>query len=208
MKKVLLVTSIIALTILSGCKERADTATSREAKAVSRQQSQYEKSQPIPVFDYSLERELVSQLYKIRNENVITHSVWRSDYGMIQGDCSSMGYGIPYDVSLTNPLVATDTDQEGHEHSYQGGALASVEQPEPNGIFASKNTNATWVMCIGSDGDIDPVYIEAKVNVYPYSLDVNYDKNRVFKRGRSNVSINRADLNTKGVETQLNIINE
>ena len=199
MKHLLLISLLVTLT---GCFE-ANTANSREAKAVAMQQSQYEKAQPVQVFDYSLERELVSQLYKIRNENVITHSIWRSDYGMIQGDCSSMGYGIPYDVSLTNPLVASNDNMRGNRIGQ--GALTSIEQPEPNGIFASKNTNATWVMCIGSSGDIDPVYIEAKVNVYPYSLDVNYEKNRVFKRGRSNVSINRADLNTKGVETNISI---
>jgi hypothetical protein len=203
MKKILLLTSTVAVLItLTGCLE-SNTANSREVRAVARQQSQYEKSQPVPAFDYSLERELVSQLYKIRNANVITHSVWRSDYGMIQGDCSSMGYGIPYDVSLTNPLAATNDNMRGNKIGQ--GALTSIEQPEPNGIFASKNTNATWVMCIGDAGDLDPVYVEAKVNVYPYSLEVDYESDRVMKKGKSTVSINKKSLLMEGVETGLTI---
>lgn len=207
---------LISLALLSttavmttACLESSSTANSREAEAVSRQQSQYEKSQPVPPFDYSLERELVIQLYRIRNENVLTHSVWRSDYGMVQGDCKSMGYGLPYDVSLTNPLVATDIDQDGDEHDdVNGHALTSIEQPEPNGIFASKNTNATWVMCIGPSGDIEPVYVEAKVNVYPYNLEVNYANNRVIRKGKAHVTISKQTLFTKGVTTDLKLDSE
>ena len=80
-------------------------------------------------------RDLVIQLYHLRNEKVATHTLWRSDYGLIEGDCASIGYGIPYDTS---------EDQKG----WTRDALAAIEQAEPNGIFASKNTTATWVMSV------------------------------------------------------------
>lgn len=177
---------------ISACQvDGKQTSASRETKAVEMQQSQYEKGQPIPVFNWSLERDLVIQLYKVRNQKAATHSVWRSDRGMIEGDCPSYGYGIPYDTSLTNPLVATDIDMQGEEHHYQGGALASVEQPEPNGVFASKNTAATWVMCLGAAGSIEPVYVETKVTVYPGPVKVDYDKNRVTRSGAATVLINK-----------------
>lgn len=165
------------------------TAETRDAKRVLQQQGQYEKGQPIPAFDWSLERHLVIELYKIRNQKAVTHSVWRGDMSVIEGDCPSYGYGIPYDTSLTNPLVATNIAQTGEQHTYQGGALTSIEQAEPNGIFASKNTAATWVMCLGEAGTVEPVYVETKVTVYPGPVKVDYANNRVIRSGAATVLI-------------------
>jgi hypothetical protein len=183
------ITGLMILCGFIGCDSSQSTSESRDAKRVQQQQGQYEKSQPLPVFDWSLERHLVIELYKVRNKQVVTHSVWRSDRGIIEGDCPSYGYGIPYDTSLTNPLVATDIDLQGEEHSYQGGALTSIEQAEPNGIFASKNTSATWVMCLDEGGGLAPVYVETKVTVYPWSVKVDYDHNRVMRNGAATVMI-------------------
>jgi hypothetical protein len=181
-----------AVLMVTACIPGSNQSTeSRDAKRVQKQQSQYEKGQPIPTFNWSLERDLVIQLYKVRNQKAATHSVWRSDRGLVEGDCPSYGYGIPYDTSLTNPLVATDMDMQGEEHDYQGGALASIEQAEPNGIFASKNTQATWVMCLGESGTIEPIYVETKVTVYPGPVIVDYDSNRVTRSGAATVLINR-----------------
>lgn len=180
-----------ALFSLAACDDmgRSPTESAQTAQVVERQQSQYAIAQPIPAFDFSLERDLVIQLYNLRNQRALTHSVWRSDRGMVEGDCPSIGFGIPYDTSLTNPLVATNTAQDGYRHTYQGGSLTSIEQPEPNGVFASKNTSATWVMCAGETGTIEPVYVETKVTVYPYSVSVDYADNRVTKTGAASVTL-------------------
>lgn len=189
MKKYILVLSVL---VLFGCDKgdsgcHGGTSESKDSKAVQKQQGQYLKAQPIPYFNESLERHLLIELQKVRNNAVSTHSVWRGDTSVIEGDCPSMGYGIPYDTSLTNPLVATDIDNEGEENA--GGALTSIEQPEPNGVFASKNTAATWVFCLAKDGTVAPVYIEAKVSVYPGTVKVDYTNNRVIQSGVSNVLI-------------------
>lgn len=172
----------------------SSTTETRDAKRVQLQQSQYEKGQPVPAFDWSLERHLVIELYRVRNQKATTHSVWRSDYGQLEGDCPSYGYGIPYDTSLTNPLVASDTSMSGKVH-YRPTAgmssLASIEQAEPNGVFASKNTAATWVMCLGASGQLEPVYVETKVTVYPGPVNVDYEKNRVTRSGAANVLISK-----------------
>lgn len=183
---------IIAIFIFAiGCERGEGTVESRDALRVAEQQSQYEKAQPIPKYNWSLERHLVIELYNIRNQKAVTHSVWRSDRGIVEGDCPSYGYGIPYDTSLTNPLVATDIANNGEEYHYQGGALTSIEQAEPNGIFASKNTAATWVMCLGESGNIEPVYVETKVTVYPGPVVVDYDTNRVVRSGAATVLIKK-----------------
>ncbi len=174
--------TVIAITFIAlavtGC---FDTSQSRkDAKAVERQQGQYAHSQPVPAYDWSIERDLVIQLYNVRNLKAATHSVWRSDRGLIEGDCASIGFGIPYDTSLTNPLKSTYWGQ---------GGVAVTEQAEPNGIFASKNTSATWVMCAGATGQIEPVYVETKVTVYPYPVTVDYENNRAVKAGTASVTL-------------------
>lgn len=168
-----------------GCQPRVDSQETKDLKTVQRQQSQYAKAQPVPTFEFSLERDLLIQLYNIRNRRASTHSVWRSNYGSIEGDCPSMGFGIPYDTSLTNPLQATDEDSTGWDKR----ALTSIGQAEPNGIFASTNTAATWVMCVGPGGIIEPMYIETKVTVYPGPVDVDYEKNIVKRIGEATVTI-------------------
>lgn len=179
-----IITLIIAVVFVAGCTIDDRTSSQKaDAEAVDRQQSQYTKSQPIPAYDYSLERDLLIQLYNIRNQKVSTHSVWRSNYGMVEDDCPSMGFGIPYDTSLTNPWVATKMYTSG------GGAVA-IGQPEPNGVFASTNTSATWVICIGPAGLLEPVYVESKVSVYPYPVTVDYETNRVTRAGEANTSVN------------------
>lgn len=156
-----------------------DTQENKDARLVNEQQAQYAIAQPVPRYDWSLERDLLIKLYNLRNEKVATHSVWRSDLGNIEDDCPSMGFGMPYDTSLTNPWVATDQSNDGYDEP----ALASIGQPEPNGIFASTNTAATWVMCVDENGLIEPHYVETKVTVYPYPVTVDYQTNRVTKAG-------------------------
>lgn len=174
---------------LVACGELEETSDQHDTKTVQLQQAQYAKGQPVPVYDWSLERDLLIQLYDIRNQRVATHSVWRSDYGTVEGDCPSIGYGLPYDTSLTNPLKAVATNENGFRHTYQGGALTSVGQPEPNGVFASTNTAATWVMCVGPGGVIEPMYIETKVTVYPGPVEVDYQNHTVVRYGAASVAV-------------------
>jgi hypothetical protein len=181
MKRFISIIAVLALVImfLPGCLK--DSQETKTAKMVSQQQAQYEKAQPVPAYNFSIERDLLRKLYDIRNQKVATHSVWRSDYGMIEGDCPSMGFGLPYDTSMTNPLKIA-------WRSSQGGA-GVVEQAEPNGIYASKNTNATWVMCVNAAGIIEPHYVESKVTAYPGPVRVDYTTNRVYREGDATVTM-------------------
>lgn len=178
--------AILMIIALTGCYEKS--STDKESAAVEKQLSQYSIGQPVPAFDWSFERDLLIKLYQLRNEKVATHSVWRSDYGMIEGDSPSIGYGMPYDASLTNPLqLQSRKIKYGGVHLLEG----TVEQQEPNGIYASKNTTATWVMSVDPEtSQILPLYIESKVTVYPYPVRVDYEKNRVYKAGKPSTVIN------------------
>lgn len=172
----LLIIVILALLAMgaSGCD--GDNPDKKESEAVDRQQEQYANGQPIPFFDFSFERDIYTQIYMARNAAVFTWTVWRSDFGQITGSCPSRGYGLPYDVQITNPLKYIDLTGEDN---------VVLEQAEPNGLFSSKNTNATWVFCQvpGDETHYAAVYIEDRVTVYPWPVEVDYENNRVYPTG-------------------------
>lgn len=152
-----------------GCGGFGDQRAAEEG-AVNRQQKLYLQNQPIPAYDYSLERGRAIELYNARMRAAQTWTVWRGQTGEIEGDCPSSGYPIPYGVQLTSPDV----------NGYQGSTLS---QAEPNGLFTNGITSeATWVFCI-VNGGITPMYVETKVTVYPYPVRVDYETNRVTRDG-------------------------
>jgi len=158
---------VLALALIA-CEVKK-SSEQKDQEAVQLQQMHYQMAQPIPHLDFSLERDITIQLYKARNESVATHTVWRGDTSVIEGDCPSIGFPLPYDTSLTNPLqlqsrIYWPFGQNAHGRAIQEGV---VEQPEPNGIFASKNSIATWVRCVVEGKEV-PVYVEGKVTAYPY----------------------------------------
>ena len=147
--------------------EGCDTQEDRDRRIVNDQQSHYRINQPLPFYDFSRELDIYQQIYDARNMNAVTYSVWRSNTGMIEGDCPSIGMPIPYDVQLTNPI------KRGSNTS------VTIEQAEPNGLYSSKNTAATWVPC-ACKGGLIPVYVESKVTTYPFPVTVDYETNRVI----------------------------
>lgn len=159
---VLVLMAFISMGATGGCDQE-----DRDKQMVNKQQSHLRKVHPLPYFDYSRELEIYKQIYQARNLQIATYAVWRSDYGMIEGDCPCLGFPIPYDVQMTNPV----------RRDYE----TAIEQAEPNGLFSSKNTAATWVPCINDNGEISPIYVESKVTCYPYAVTVDYDKSRVTK---------------------------
>lgn len=160
--------------VLLGCRQR--NSEMKDQLDVQSQQEHYRIAQPIPKIEFSLERDVVIKLYAARNERVATHTVWRGDTSIIEGDCPSIGYPIPYDTSLTNPVQASGYCTETLCHE---GAV-TIEQAEPNGLFPSKNSTATWIRCV-VDGMEVPIYVEGKVTAYPYPVAVDYQKGLVTR---------------------------
>lgn len=187
MKRLIIFITVVMMFVVTGCYEQ--TASEKESNIVDKQLEQFSIGQPVPTFDWSLERDMVIKLYHLRNQKVATHSVWRSDYGMIIGDTPSLGYGLPYDTSLTNPLQLSTKRVEltSTYHRVDG----TIEMQEPNGIYASKNTSATWIMSVDKKtGQIMPIYTENKVDVYPYPVKVDYETNRVYRAGEATSTLN------------------
>lgn len=132
-----------------------------ESRSVSNQQWQYAKVHPVPYFDYSIPRDVYTQIYVVvTTKAYMTYTVIQSITGQTVYAGKSMGYGIPADTSLTNPLRGVGTPS----------SFVAIEQPEPNGLFSSKNTDGTWVLFVLDDGSIAPVYTEHKVTTFPFPV--------------------------------------
>lgn len=144
------------LVALSGCTTTADT---KESDKVRVQQDIYASSQPIPQYDWSLARHLWVQFYDAQNQEITTFSYIRPmSGGNPVFDCASMGYALPRDTQLTNPVQKIpNTD-------------SVIVQAEPNGLFTSENTDQTVVFCLNEDGTVSPVTTEEKVTAFPFPV--------------------------------------
>lgn len=147
---------------VTGCIYDNNPASTHERDSVQRQQGHYLRVQPVPFFERSLERYLMTELYKARNTALSTWSYTQSPYtGKIMWECPSIGYPVPGGTQLTNPnSVAYATNQTS----------ATLPQAEPNGLFSPPTAQGTWVMCVNEDGTVSPNYIEDLVRTAPYPL--------------------------------------
>lgn len=173
--KRLFVSLMIGALLLSGCVKVADSSQARDARNTEEQQSIYQQRQPVPRFEWSQTRDTLIQLYKLQNEARSTFSTFHSNgTGAVIFACPSRGYAIPADTQLTNPVQLasqyTQTVKDGTWHLVEG----VIEQPEPNGVYSSKNTDGTWVLCVRDRGEVTPVYTELKVQTFPF--EVSWDQ--------------------------------
>lgn len=162
MKKAIAILAAVAA--IAACSVSPNTER-EDTQRVQDQQAHYAKVQPIPYFDFSMDRDTLIQIYKAKNEARQTHSVVTSQgTGAVLWECPSIGFPIPVDTQLTNPV------QMIRDPWVSGSQV--VEQPEPNGLFSSKNTDATYVQCVAPDGTVSPVYTEQKVTTFPFPVKI------------------------------------
>jgi hypothetical protein len=49
-----------------------------------------------------------------------------------------------------------------------------LDQPEPNGLFMPNAADGTWILCLDPNTkDLQPVYVEPRVVVSPFTLKVD-----------------------------------
>ena len=147
--------------VLTGCSLESSDAT--EKQRVEAQQNIYINSQPIPAFDWSLERHVFIELYKARNNAVQTYSYVRNLNGQVIFNCKSIGFPMPANTQLTNPM----------KQRYTNSDSSPMPQAEPNGLFTSPTNVGTYVFCVNSDGSVSPSYFEAEVEAHLSPLNGN-----------------------------------
>lgn len=146
-----------------GCSNKPDAAMI-EASSQDVQMQQFLRNQPVPSFDWSLERHMLISLYIARQRATNTYSYVQSEFtGKVLWSCPSIGFPIPYATQLTNPQkVTSQYGLDGNSH-YADGV---VSQQEPNGLFSPPAADGTWVPCVDEKGKIVPVYEERKVTTF------------------------------------------
>jgi hypothetical protein len=171
-KKTVIAILVICSLILAACDGGNNPVVQSEVQDSQRVQSQqqiYQSVQPVPVFDYSQDRDVLIQIYRAKNETVITHTIVTAyGTGGLIFQCPSIGYAIPADTSLTNPVQMQTQTRRG-----DGIAAVTIEQAEPNGLFSSDNTDGTYILCVMDNGAISPVYTEMKVTTFPFPVSVD-----------------------------------
>lgn len=121
----------------------------------------YVDSQPPHLYQYSAPRDVVTQIYDATVPTMLpSWTVFTvQGYGHVDW-CESKGVPIPYGAQLTSPAYPKQVDN-GHD----ADETIAMPQPEPNGLYLSGETAATWVLCI-RNGQVVPEYHEEIVSTY------------------------------------------
>lgn len=155
MKKFLCVALVFALMTctLTGCTGTQETNYTGELM------NQAYDTVGFPDISNYFERQQLKEIYELRDDpDLICY--WYTANNMTgkwvyQGKC--IGYGIPYTTSMTA--------SESFQRSGLAGDWKVLPQAEPNGLYASPQTSATWILSLDKDGNITPIYVESEITV-------------------------------------------
>lgn len=180
---ILLATFVFVALGADSCQGAAQQQNT-ETNQVDKQQALYLQVQPVPFFNFSVERDEYIQIYQARMRAVDTYSVVVSMTGKVLWSCPSKGYPIPYTTQLTNPVREFDA-------GINNGWAVVLNQAEPNGLFTG-TTSATWVLCVrqtpGGGVQIVPTYAEPEVLSFSHPVQI-VDGNIVDPGQPASVSI-------------------
>lgn len=181
MKRMIILLAGVALA-LGACT--GNQSLNADQAQTNTQLQQYQKVQPVPYYNWSEQRNTLIQIYNAKNEARNTWAVVESMTGVALWACPSVGFPIPADTQLTNPDQIATTVPPGSSTIYDG----VVPQMEPDGLYSSTSTDATYVLCIRPNGDTVPIYTEQKVSMFPFPVTV-VDGKIVDSGGDSNIII-------------------
>lgn len=163
----------IALALmLAACSPSEDEASRRERLATSQLTAAASTQVGMPAITRFTEKRNLKMLYEMRDDPKLATIAYIVDLnGKLHKLCDAIGYGFPYATQYTNPM--RDTFYQTAESS--GSSIHfQMPQPEPNGLFMPNSADGTWIMCLDqSTKDIKPVYVEPRVIVSPFQLNVN-----------------------------------
>ena len=197
-KKMFAIMAIFAMMIcmLVGCGETEESQYTKELM------NQAYDAVGFPDVSNYFERAQLKEIYELRDDpNLICYWYTKNDMSgkwIYQGKC--IGYGIPYTTSMTasESLQRIDTTA-GHQWEI-------VPLAEPNGLYASPSTSATWILSVNEDGDITPIYVESEITVSQtkmaerlcedWSLDEGYQKMPEKAEIKGEVDYEKPDIET------------
>jgi hypothetical protein len=119
----------------------------------------------MPAIKNFRERKILKDILELRDqEGLITYTyVFNELQGKLVFLGESVGYGIPYSTQYTNPM----------KPMYDSYQTATIPQADPNALFSPGSAEGTWVLLKNPHGgEVRPVYIEPRIIVSPFKLDI------------------------------------
>lgn len=180
--------ALAGVALLFAACNTGSQSLAQDQKQTDKQLQQYQVAQPVPFYDWSEQRNTLIQIYNAKNEARQTWAVLQTITGVPVFSCPSIGFPIPADTQLTNPSQISVVNPPGLNNNntlYDG----VVHQMEPDGLYASGATDATYVLCLRPDGKAVPIYTEQKVTMFPFPVTIQ-DGKIVDSGAPSNIEIN------------------
>ena len=210
MKKLLVIT-VFMLSLNTACVSVPNTSQTRDVRNTEEQLAIYQTNQPVPRFAFSQQRDTLIQIYVLQNEARATFTTFHSNgTGDVIFACPSRGYAIPADTQLTNPVqIAFGGTAVFNGSTSRVGDYGVIDQPEPNGLYSSKNTDGTWVICVRENGEAVPVYSELKVQTFPFEVSWDEARRMLFdmkKQSSSSLTIRSGRLESTPVSSPVPLI--
>ena len=156
--------------MLTGCTWDGETSIDKQQKELQElsQEEMFKAIKGIPDVKNWTEARTLKAIIEDRDDpELICYWYIYNEYSgllMYQGKCK--GYGIPYSTQFTNPEKVVNCETELGEDLYDGEPAETLPQAEPNGLFTSGTSSATWVNTVTEDGkDSNVEYVEPLIVV-------------------------------------------
>lgn len=157
MKKTI-IAALALTTMLSACGEVPQSAEQKQKEATNKLMADAEARVGMPRVTNFTEKRLANMILELRDQpNLSTYTYTIDMQGKAHCLGRSIGYGLPYTTQITNPQKIAWSSREG--------GAGVLPQAEPNGLYSSDSTSATWVLLVGPTGKPEPTYVESDITV-------------------------------------------
>lgn len=150
---------IITTTLLAGCGSKI-SGSQKEANRKQKQILEESNRQiGMPNIKNFYEKKMAKDIWELRdNANLTTYAYTKNMNGkyVYLGRC--MGFGLPYTTQYTNP--------EARDTTYSDASDVILPQADPNGLYSSASTSATWLMLVNEEtNEQEVIYAEPEIVV-------------------------------------------
>ncbi len=162
MKYTILLFTLLLFTV--SCKEHKTTAQGQQAEKTEELMKEMNASVGMPSITNFQEKRWAKMIFELRDKSdLITYAYIIDMNGNLHFLGKCIGYGLPYSVQYTAPQKLAS---KGANYGY-----LVLPQADPNGLYMPDGLSATWLMMLGPDGEVKPVYVEQELLVSPFKMN-------------------------------------
>jgi hypothetical protein len=153
----LLLIGTLSLGTLIGCEDSSDTKARTQQEQILQQAND---QVGLPNITNFFEKKLLKHVLELRDDSKLVCYAYTQNKAtgkfIYMGKC--IGFGIPYGTEYTNPQKNV------------GSNGAVISQADPNALFSTGGTQATWVDFIDDNGKEQVAYAEPDMFIYQTKL--------------------------------------